>query len=213
MAHNRGAEKEGMKWRNIIYYIINNNFDDKLFKKLIDLTKDYYELISIKNYQSEEFMKKYRKFWTMGPARLHKDYYDKYFETLLKLKEKSEFDEIDELKNVLSLDKERYQFSFATKLLHTVNKDLPIYDKYIGKFYLLDEQPKERKIEVYSFLINEYKRIIERKIFDPIINKARKFLSAENIIISDIKYIDSIIFLFSKELENCISYRESVLYN
>ena len=103
-------------------------------------------------------------------------------------------------------------FSFTTKLLHTLNQNLPIYDKYIAAFFLFpDWQDKNAGKEsicngIYEFLKYEYQRIQKEKILPKAIEifktkvKQLDLKNAEKI--TDEKIIDFYIWQFSKMMKD-----------
>jgi hypothetical protein len=196
-----------------MYSLIEKNFTKQMVEKLILDSRDYYNLNKGISGSRNDFERFYRKFWAMNQARLNSVYYEKYFNCLFSLlKKKKTFDPIKEIKSILEFDETKYQFSFATKLLHTVNNNLPVYDKYIGKFFLIDDHPKENKIDIYDFLITEYKRLYEVKCFESIIKEANTVLLKENIQISYAKHIDTILSIFTRRMEKDMMYRKTIHY-
>lgn len=84
----------------------------------------------------------YRKYWQLNAARLSDNYCEHYFRVLEKYRnreDKSIEGIVKELYEVPSnaKDKKTLQFSFATKLLHTIDNTRPIYDSLIADFYFL----------------------------------------------------------------------------
>ena len=65
--------------------------------------------------------------------------------------------------------KQTLQFSFATKLLHTLSPLLPIYDSLVARFFLFKAPPRNRaaperisKLTAFhGFLVTEYARVID----------------------------------------------------
>jgi hypothetical protein len=112
----------------------------------------------------------YRDFWGMNVAQLSIGFYTTYFEflkatttpTLANLCQ-ALYDSSARRDGTRTL-----QFSFATKLLHTLNPHLPIFDSKVARFYLFEPPSSDRpaperigKLTVFhGFLKAEYERVI-----------------------------------------------------
>ncbi|WP_413483805.1 hypothetical protein [Shewanella baltica] len=154
-------------------------------------------------FKDTEYRKKYRKFWSMNSARLPSEFYDAYFDTL----NSSYSNNINATEVALELysiltDKKSFQFSFASKLVHMSNTNLPIYDSMISSFYHMPEitqntlRGKQLQSELnYNFLLYEYNRILSSGILKSSILMFRNYFSIDEKY-SDQKIIDSIIWGF-----------------
>ena len=150
-----------------------------------------------------EYQGRYKNFWTMYPARLSETFYQKYFGAL-----QSTPVSLSNLCQVLwdasarPNGRQSLQFSFATKLLHMLQPELPIYDSRIAWFYFFPEPsrdwPLERRIETfvgfYEFLIDEYSRIIRKGLLAKSIAAFRERFKPDNH--TDEKIIDWLIWQF-----------------
>ena len=153
----------------------------------------------------KEYIRNYKKFYAMNAARLSSEFYNKYFGILCSGEEKK----LDEL---IKDESGSIHFSFTTKLLHTLNQNLPIYDKYIAAFFLFpDWQDKNAGKEsicngIYEFLKYEYQRIQKEKLLPKAIEifktkvKQLDLKNAEKI--TDEKIIDFFIWQFSKMMKD-----------
>lgn len=113
--------------------------------------KDYVEG-NIKDATLNDFKKVYTNFYLKAQGKVGKC--DKYFELLFSKKYNKKEDLLDvvlELKEVL----EMYEFSFASKLLHTINNDLPIYDRKVYDYLksikvkgLMDKNNKNKELTI-----------------------------------------------------------------
>lgn len=97
------------------------------------------------------------------------------------------------------------QFSFATKLLHTIDNTQPIYDSLVGDFYffpridLLGKYENKLRVckQIYHFLQEEQKRILDKGLLSESIQKFRERFSPL-LYYTDQKIIDTLIWEFSK---------------
>ncbi len=91
----------------------------------------------------EEYQRRYKNFWAMNAARLSPDFYDTYFRLLQNANTRGRVDLIQvchDLYEVPSHDRRHtLQFSFATKLVHMVLRQRPIYDSLVRDFYYLPD--------------------------------------------------------------------------
>lgn len=101
-------------------------------------------------------------------------------------------------------NKQAIQFSFATKLLHTINNNKPIFDAKVSAVIHKnrggnDEKSKiESCREIYNFLENLYLILVEEEKIRKIISKFRlKFHVAQNQM-TDSKILDFIIWSLGK---------------
>ena len=210
-----------------MYNFINDNsekfvesFDKKSVSNYLDILKN-------------PDQKKFKSFYGMNVARLSSDYYEKYFEILDSKKvdgkeigkkpEKMTDDAIlvAEYLGQSSLtkdDKPKIYFSFATKLLHTINQDCPIYDSRLADFYFLPyilESDTEKKLEMYreqyDFLISEYKRIENENLLKPTLELFEEEIEGFGEI-SLTKKIDFILWHVSSELRKGFLLKNSGKY-
>jgi hypothetical protein len=115
------------------------------------------------------------------------------------------------LYNLETLKKKKsIQLSFATKLIHTINNDQPIYDKYVSsftgiKYYNEPTKDIEYKIlkaqEKYDELCTIYKDVflINAKLL-ALVSDFRTEFRIEKSKISDVKVIDFLIWAYGSEI-------------
>jgi len=117
------------------------------------------------------YQQRYKYFWGMNVAQLSSGFYATYFEFL---KPAPTTPTLADLCQVLYDSSVRrngtrtLQFSFATKLLHTLNPHLPIYDSLVARFFLFEAPSSDlpaperiRKLTAFhGFLETEYARLI-----------------------------------------------------
>ena len=100
--------------------------------------------------------------------------------------------------------KNSIQFSFATKLLHTINNDSPIFDSMVGKIIKMDVKGnnKDEKInsciEIQNYLKESYKKLITDAKIQQAISDFRTKFGVEIKEMSDTKILDSIIWSLGK---------------
>ena len=154
------------------------------------------------------FQKIYRKYWRLNAARLQQTFFEVYFDLLEKSKDHSDL-KIEKISRKLYKTstgkdgKKSLQFSFASKLIHTINNTEPVYDSMITTFYFLPQPQSnwnfERKLknalENYQFIKNEQKRILKEGLLDFEIEKFREYFNLENVY-TDQKIIDTLIWKF-----------------
>ncbi len=157
------------------------------------------------------YQSKYRNFWVMlYPSQT---YCQAYFRLLQRLKGSKSIDPVA-VCQALRLDSKGksgndiIQFSFATKLAHMTNPDLPIYDHMIRQFYFLPTPAGDLAFDArlagylasYSFLKDEYRRVIADGLLARAIQEFRRvFPMCEH---SDVKVIDWLIWWFVKMAES-----------
>lgn len=188
------------KYKNQIIEQIGNthvgDYDwllDNLGKKNVSIDLDY--------------KRRYRRFWAMNAALLPDDFLDVYFKYL----EDNKNNQNVNLKEVCEYlyefptdkkDNKSLQFSFATKLVHMVTPNMPIYDRMIKDFYFLPglqiKSNFQRRllhyILIYDFLKEEYQRILDGNYLQEAIQTFRNQLKPKTF--SDEKIIDSLIWQF-----------------
>ena len=157
---------------------------------------------------NEEFKETYKSFYVMRTAGLSQAHFDKYFE-LLDRREKNletilnELYEIKTLKNQNSM-----QFSFATKLLHTLDNNLPIYDNQVKKTlglldpYNVQDTPYKKKKKLLAYYENLkviYRQLLEEARIKKLIDDIRKYFGWTASQINDVKILDFILWVHSQK--------------
>ena len=183
---------------------INKN-QDKILSNLSQESIDQYCWIkkrfkkgSILN--DSEFQSKFKQFYIMNAAGLSNAQKRRFFE-LLYNKESDLKYILKELYKIPTLKKTHsIQFSFTTKLLHTINNNKPIFDRMVGRVVgrNVEGTSKEEKIQscvnIYKFLEKFYSTLIKNNKIKKIISKFRIKFNANRLVISDIKVLDFIIW-------------------
>lgn len=150
------------------------------------------------------YQQRFRGFWAMNRAQLSSGFYATYFEFLKTRKPPT----------LESLCRELYdssarrngtralQFSFATKLLHTLDPTLPIYDSKVARFFLFEapssDRPAPERIgrltAFHDFLRAEYARVINRRQLATAIDAFRQRFKPQQH--TDEKILDWLIWKF-----------------
>ena len=127
-------------------------------------------------------------------------YFDKLFDNNLynSLHSVKNFDELEniyeELLDSFYSDSDKYQYSYISKLVHTINPDFPIYDSNVIVALGLKESPdtEQRRKEfwsiIYKKIYNIYQIIVEKELLKEVIENfsiKREITSMNNIKILD----------------------------
>ncbi len=110
---------------------------------------------------------------------------------------------IPSLKNINTI-----QFSFATKLLHTIDENKPIFDSEVSDVIhrKVTGKTKDEKIKscikIYQEIENLYKELLLDERIKKIISKIRLMFSVKENDILDTKILDFIIWSLGKIIKN-----------
>jgi hypothetical protein len=156
-----------------------------------------------------KFQGVYRRYWQLNPARLSPDFCTAYFSLLEQSKHAPDRTTVEAVARALlripthSNGRESLQFSFASKLVHMVRPRLPVYDSMVESFFFLPSSDTQKTVEdklknllqSYSFLVDEYDRVLRNELLAPAIAAFRQRfrLDAQY---SDEKVIDTLIWRF-----------------
>ena len=130
--------------------------------------------------QDRLFQRAYRRYWQLNPARLSEPYLQAYFDLLERLKARPETVTVETVARELYAlpthgnGRQSLQFSFASKLVHMLRPDQPVYDSLIEAFYFLptggqtdDLEPKlARLLRSHAFLYREQGRILNEGLLE-----------------------------------------------
>ena len=148
--------KSNINWDNIQkgvdkYLWIMKYIDDAILKNK-DISKD------------EEFRKKFTGFYVMG--RKIEKYYDFYYSLLnSKIRSGSTFSEI---LNQLYTVQNNFESSFSSKLLHSINPNLPIWDSIVmNNLDLVIKKYSKEPVEKKKQIIKQYEEL--SKFYDQFI--------------------------------------------
>ena len=164
--------------------------------------KDEYKKGNIKDNTVFQFV--FRSYYRLDNAGLTDEFKKRYFELLA--------DKQTDLKTILwdlyefptRRNLKAVQFSFATKLLHTLDNNKPIFDAEVAR--VIHESvtggSAEEKINlcrnIYDDLIRIYSNLIKDKEIKKIISEFRKKFSVSAERMTDIKVLDFIVWSLGK---------------
>jgi len=173
-----------------VYRLINESSDAVLaeLERISDVPR-YLELrrqLTHVNVATDlSFQLLYREYWRMNVASLGDDYYGRYFARMQSLRDEAIVD-LDAALRELSVIPDRagrssLQFSFATKLLQTIDPRAPVYDTSSAAFYFFvppvaDKSVAARLDELlgfYGFLRDEYARVVHDGLLDVAVRRMR----------------------------------------
>jgi len=193
--------------KTIFFNEINRNQDRVLLNLKQEHINTYCwikkEFDKDKNIEKDiEFQRKFKVFYIMNSAGLSDKQKEKFFKLLSNKKSNIKYI-LSELYKIPRRDG-RYsiQFSFATKLIHTVDNTKPIYDRNVAKIInknVLGINKKEKInscIEIFDYLNELYLSLIKENEIKKIILKFRKKFKVDNSKISDIKILDFVMWSF-----------------
>jgi|SRR3989344_5180928 len=146
----------------------------------------------------------YRSFYRMDSAGLTEELKSRYFD-FLKEKETSLQKILEDLHKIKTEKKiNTYQFSFATKLLHTIDNNLPIYDSQINYLFKFpgikkNESPIQWRINTYNSLKEKFYILLNDNQIKLKIKEFKKKFNAD--IISDLKMLDFMLWSLGKRLQ------------
>lgn len=193
-----------------MYRIIDRNIDVLLkninFGKHIAPYQQICTDFTCRQSETLSFKTIFKNFYQLKAARLSQDFCEKYFLLLESCRDHGDIRGESIVRSLLAIPsnssgKCAVHFSFSTKLAHTLNNDLPIYDSKVSDFYFLPKinlsWDAERKIEEYMlqyrFLVDEYKRIIDDGLMSLSISLFRREFD-QGALLTDAKVIDTLIW-------------------
>lgn len=158
---------------------------------------------------NDEYKTIYRKYWQLNAAKLSDHYCNYYFQVMENYRHKDHIEIEDVVKSLYDIPSnskgiKALQFSFATKLLHTINNTLPVYDSLVGGFYFFPpikpswEYAKKLSVytKAYDFLLNEHKRVLDKGLLSESIQKIRERFRLP-LAYTDEKVVDTLLWKFS----------------
>ncbi len=173
--------------------------------KYIFLKTKFSESYNIEN--DIEFENTYKTFYKMRNF-LTDEYFKKYFKLLNTRNfgyQNKLTDFLTKMDGILTRQKDNsIQLSFATKALHTINNDLPIYDVHVGNFFQL-KNPNDTKLsiqkrietrqKIYNELITKFNNLLSLYETKKYLGGIRSTLNITDVI-NDTKLLDFIIWLY-----------------
>ncbi len=187
-----------------MYSLINRHAAAIVRAIPLDFVTEYeWLLMNQSQVNSPDYQRRYRAYWAMNAAQLGADFYIGYFDLLSTIgnPRQSLSDVCCRLYDCSGRrdGRKSLQFSFATKLLHMANPQLPIYDSRVANFYFFERpengdlpQRISTLLAFHEFLTREYKRVLEQGLLQTAIDEFRDKLKRQRF--TDEKVIDSLIW-------------------
>ncbi len=164
--------------------------------------------------RDQEYQRIYRRYWQLNPERLSEEYLAAYFGYLEQLKAQPENVMVETVTSHLFITpthgngRQSLQFSFASKLVHMLNPEQPVYDSMVETFFFLPsgganettEQKLTRLLASYEFLHAEYGRVLDQELLAQAIMQFRARFGV-NSAYTDRKIIDTLIWKFVRFLK------------
>lgn len=170
--------------------------------------------------RTPQYQARFRNFWTMNVARLSDGFYASYFGLLSNSATQSLTNLCETLHgaSLRSDGRQTLQFSFATKLRHTLDPHLPIYDSRVARFFLFREPPSDLPLEerisrlmvFYDFLRTEYARVINDGLLVSAVSDFRQQFNPSQH--TDEKIIDWLVWAFVGLADNGALLKSEVAY-
>jgi hypothetical protein len=169
-----------------------------------------------------QYQGRYKNYWRLNVARLSANYCNVYFQALqtAQLNPPTVGNLAQQLYNTPTHGNGRQslQFSFATKLLHMVNPNAPIYDSLVAAFYFFQEPGRNLALTqriaafaaFHAFLAQEYRRILANSLLGVSIQAFRQRLNPQQS--TDEKVIDSLLWAYVALLRNGGVSNETIIY-
>ncbi len=167
----------------------------------------------------ERYQREFRHYWAMNVARLSDSFYERYFSILedglggtgpALIGPDAVARELYDAAG--DYERRKLQFSFATKLVHMVDRRKPVYDSYVVKFYFLDEIAAGAEFEAklaqrmtfYKFLEREHRRVLEGGLFADLVQQFRTRHAYSSDVFTDEKIVDTLIWQFAAWVRNAV---------
>jgi hypothetical protein len=154
------------------------------------------------------FQKQFRRYWQLNAARLGDRFVQTYFSLLESLKDDDQIAVEDVARKLYKTPtradgRQSLQFSFSTKLIHTLRPNSPVYDSNVEAFYFLPtkslseslEKKLQRLLLAYNFLVFEYERVLRHDLLRQAINAFRDRYD-KRAECTDEKVVDTLIWRF-----------------
>ncbi len=171
--------------------------DKKSFEDYSYLSTEFKTVNNVVN--NEEFKRTYRRFYVLNAGGLGQRLIDRYFE-LLQKRETNLKNILVELSEIPRLNgKPAILLSFASKLIHTVDNNKPIYDSRIAKIFNIKlnynikgikEKIDDRLVQ-YNLLKERFSKILKDQEVKKIIKDFKERLKVD---IVDVKMLDFILW-------------------
>lgn len=199
-----------------MYSLLNQNVKELL--AFIDFNKDIEPYLLLRQAIErvdvsidESFKRLYSDFWRMSGVFVGEEFRCAYFDYMqaCKFSGTPEVEAAAEhLFRIPTRDDGSHslQFSFATKLVHMLNPEKPIYDSFIADIYFMPSPSAginglRELVLSYRFLVAEYARVATVGILKPAIQALRGRFSLDATF-TETKAIDTLLWGFGKFLRS-----------
>jgi hypothetical protein len=158
--------------------------------------------------RDSRFQRDYISCWKLNAARLSGDFRIAYFRLMQELRGQDKVDIEAVTRSLFQVPTHKsgrrsIQFSFSSKLVHTLDPHRPIYDVMVRRFFSLPEPGPTKTFEArlqlllksYRFLRNEHKRILGQNLLQASIDPFRDIFRLPEIY-TDEKIIDTLIWRY-----------------
>jgi Ca2+/Na+ antiporter len=156
------------------------------------------------NVKNKNFQERYKSFYRMHLFGFTSEFYEKYF----KLLEKGETDlkkileELSKIKN--ESGKKTVQLAFASKLIHMVDNERPLYNSTVSNIFNINVRRGSIKVriksslEAYQELEKNYQKLLKNEKVEEAINNFRGKFNFQEGVLSDYKLLDLILHKLKK---------------
>lgn len=203
-------------------YCVINQFSQIVVDRIpLGFVTEYEWLLdNVGQASTSDYQRKYRNYWGMNSAQLGPAFYLAYFDALNGASRVSPTlsDVVRALYDASTRRDGRrtLQFSFATKLLHMTNPQLPIYDSLVAAFYFFQPSPSLEQrlgslVAFHNFLIQEYARVLKGGHLKVAIQAFRDQLRPRRF--TDERIIDSLIWQFVNLLGKGALLKNDIIYS
>jgi len=213
-----------------MYNLINQNID--LILAAVDRYLDIDTYLSLMRRFNQGdirhdalFHLDYRRYWRLNAARLSEGFCLAYFDLMEGLRTNHNMDTKAVARHLYQLPthesgRQSLQFSFASKLIHTLDPHKPIYDSMISDFFFFSPPDPNKELDFrlrslstfYAFLCNEYHRILEHDLLEPSILRFRQIPGVDDTYTNE-KIIDTLIWRFVTLLRNGALLDARIMYS
>ena len=163
--------------------------------------------------KNEHFQNVFRRYWQLNQSRMSRAFLQSFFELLEGPKCDKNISPEWITRKLYAIPTQRQrqtvQFSFSTKLYHTLHPNAPVYDSSVEAFFFLPRSPAQKQKDVqqhldrnlkrllpaYEFLHREYARILQKGLLDQPIAEFRSRYDLGTAIARE-KIIDTLIWKF-----------------
>ena len=223
-----GAAQNVIRRRMLVYRLMNDHRDEVIAE--LNRISDVPRYLELRRKMREvnvaidtDFQQLYRDYWRMSLSRLGTPFYTRYFAHMEELKTRDTSPDEAAIRDIAMLsdtpERSSLQFSFATKLLNTLDSREPVYDTHVTAFYFFVPPASDRHfetrldalLEFYAFLRGEYARVIEEDLLGPAIRRFREQLGIDAAL-RDERIVDLLIWGFVSLMRRNVQQRGEVMY-